>query len=104
MKPLLIIIVGVLAMVVVLIGILTIIGMSRLKSYKQDITFLEVVVNNWIVTERNFHIILKLFFDIDKNDQDPERTLQLWNKFKERFKNVAMCMSNEEQEILLNQN
>ena len=79
----LIIISGVIAFL--LVGILSIIGMSRLARYRQDMIFLETVVDHWIVSKENYYTILKLFADIRENDQDEERTELAWRRFVKKF-------------------
>lgn len=85
MNPTLILIVGALAMIVVLIGILSAIGLSRMDRYRQDIIFLETVVEHWIISQNNYSTIVRLFADIERNDVDPERTNKAWNRFVTRF-------------------
>jgi len=105
MNPILIIIVGGLTIMTVLIGILAAIGLSRMERYRQDIIFLETVIDHWIVTRNNYCLLNQLFSDISRNDMDPIRTFRAQIKFHERFKEFFPTPTLEEKmEELINQN
>lgn len=87
MNPLIIVFIGGLAMIVVLIGILSAIGMSRINRYRQDIIFIETCITHWIITRSNYTTLLRLFTDIRRNDQDPKRTDLAWIRFIDKFSN-----------------
>jgi len=106
MNPTLILIVGALAMIVILIGVLSAIGLSRMDRYRQDIRFIETVVEHWIISQNNYSTIVRLFADIERNDVDPERTNKAWNRFITRFQDFHTYTPQEVKEEILtiNQN
>ncbi len=105
MKPILIILVGGLAMIVIMIAILSAIGMSRVNRYHQDMIFLETVIDHWIISQNNYSTIVRLFADIERNDVDPERTNKAWNRFVTRFQDFHNTPKEVKEEILtINQN
>ena len=69
----------------VLITLLSLIGMSRVQKYRQDIIFLETIIDHWIITENNCKTICKMFDEIHANDMDQDRTKLAWMKFTYRF-------------------
>lgn len=69
----------------VLITLLSLIGMSKVQRYREDIIFLETIIDHWIVSENNYKTILKMFDEIHANDMDSDRTRLAWKKFKNRF-------------------
>ena len=106
MNPILIIIVGVLAIMVVLIGLLAAIGLSQIDCYQQDIIFLETIIDHWSITQNNYSTIIRIFADIERNNMDPDRTQRAWNKFVTRFQDFYPYATKEEKEpvLIINQN
>jgi hypothetical protein len=88
--------------------ILFLIGASKKSRYMEKIIYLESVVRDWHISEANYIFIRDAFDEIERNNQDRQRTRELYDlfiikyqKFKkaEIIKSVAKEVKLEEAEV-----
>ena len=61
--------------------ILFLIGASKKSMYMEKIIYLESVVRDWHVSEANYDYIRDAFDEIERNNQDRQRTRELYDLF-----------------------
>ena len=54
-------------------------------NYIRDITYLHAYLSQATPSELNFMYLLDEFDNLARNNRDKERTLEIWNLFKEKY-------------------
>ena len=76
--------------------ILFLIGASKKNRYFEKIIYLESVVRDWHVSEANYIFIRDAFDEIERNNQDRQRTRELYDQFiikYQKFKKAEIIKS-----------
>lgn len=79
-----------------LVMILFMIGASKKSRYLEKISYLESAVRTWQLTKGNYDFIRDAFDEIERNNQDRQRTRELYDLFiikYQKFKKAEIIKS-----------